>query len=308
MSKVSVAIVQWAPEVHDAAAGVHKAVRAIAQAAASGARLIVFPEAWLPGYPYWAGLSTRDPDYHAFRESLWRAAIEIPGPEIQEIQRAAAQHCCHVVLGAQERAGGSLYAVQVFIGADGRLLGKHRKIMPTLTERLLWATGDGSDLNVYDTELGRLGGLMCFEHQMAPARYALCTLNVQIHVACWPGHAFLDPIIDASMRQLAHENACFVIVAREIMSADRIATGMPAVRSGPEFWSAHGGSSVIAPGGAYLAEPSFDVETLITAEIDLDRISHAKWFIDGAGHYSRPDIFRFEWDRRPKLPMQTRDD
>jgi predicted amidohydrolase len=307
MTRFTAAVVQWTPVAHDPVAGSHKAARAIAEAAAQGARLVVFPEAWLQCYPYWAGLSVRDPEYQAWREALYRASISVPGPELATVQEAAAQHRCHVVLSAQERAGGTIYAAQMFIGPDGRLLGSHRKLMPTLTERVIWGMGDGSDLDVFDTELGRLGGLLCFEHQMAPARFALCGLNIQLHAASWPGHAFLDPVIDASTRQLAHENACFVFVARDVMSADRVAGGMPPIVSGREFWNAHGGSAIIAPGGEYLVAPVFDREAILTAEIDLDRIAVAKWFVDGAGHYARPDVFRLEWDRRPKPALAIRD-
>lgn len=300
MSKFIAAVIQWTPEAHDATAGARKGAAAIAAAAKEGARLVVFPETWLQCYPYWAGMSVREPEYQAFREALYRASIAIPGPEVAVLQKAAAEHHCHVVMSAQERVGGTIYASQIFIGADGALLGSHRKLMPTLTERVIWGMGDGSDLNVFDTELGRLGGLMCFEHQMAPTRFALAGLDIQIHAAAWPGHGFLDPVIDASMRQLAHENACFVLVARDVMSADRIAKGMPAATAGREHWNAHGGSAIIAPGGEYLVTPVFDREVIVTAELDLGRIAAAKWFVDGAGHYSRPDVFRMEWDRRPK--------
>ena len=304
MTKFIAAVVQWAPEAHDAMAGARKAAAAIAEAASSGAQLVVFPETWLQCYPYWAGLSVRDPEYQAFREAWFASAITIPGPEIAIVQAAAAKYACHVVMSAQELAGGTVYAVQTFIGPDGALLGSHRKLVPTLTERLVWGYGDGSDLDVHETPLGRLGGLLCFEHQMAPARHALCGLNIQLHAAAWPGHAFLDPLIDASMRHLAHENACFVFVARDIMSADRVVAGMPPIHSGRDYWNAHGGSSIIAPGGQYLVEPVFDREAILTAEIDLACISGAKWFVDGAGHYARPDVFQLQWDKRPKLPVK----
>ncbi len=307
MSKFVAAVVQWAPEAHDAIAGSKKAAKAIGEAAALGARLVVFPEVWLQGYPYWAGLSVRDPEFQTWRDALYRAAIAIPGPEIARVQEAAAKHHCQVVISAQERSGGTIYATQVFIDATGQLLGKHRKLMPTLTERLVWGMGDGSDLDVYGTELGRLGGLLCFEHQMAPARYALCGLDIQLHAACWPGHGFLNPVIDASMRQLAHENACFVFVAREVMSADRVPPSMPPIASGKEFWTGVGGSAIIAPGGEYLAPPVFDQEAIVTAEIDLGRIALAKWFVDGAGHYARPDVFRLEWNRSGKPAMIIQD-
>ena len=191
----------------------------------------------------------------------------------------------------------------LYIGADGKILGKHRKLIPTQAERLVWGRGDGSDLDVYETPVGRLGGLNCFEHQMAPARIALSSMNMQVHAAAWPGHAFLNDVIDASTRHLAHENACFVIVAREVMSPDRVPDHMPMSEEAAGHWHGHGGSAIIAPGGQYLVAPVFDEETIVTAEIDLADIAVNKWFFDGTGHYSRPDVFQMRWDKRPKPPV-----
>jgi nitrilase len=135
---------------------------------------------------------------------------------------------------------------------------------------------------------------------MAPARIALSSLNIEVHAAAWPGHAFLDGVIDASTRHLAHENACFVLVAREFMSPDLAPDEVSISDEARNHWQAHGGSAIIAPGGEYLVEPVFGKETIVTAEIDLSRIPVCKWFFDGTGHYARPDVFQLKWDKRQK--------
>jgi nitrilase len=308
MSQTVVAAVQWAPEILDPVAGGEKAAAAIAEAAGQDAQLVVFPEAWLQGYPYWSGLAPSNPEYQAFRQLTFEAAISLDDPALEPVYAAAAEHRCTVVLGLHEREGGTLYCSLLYIGPDGKVLGRHRKLIPTQAERLVWGRGDGSDLDVYDTPVGRLGGLNCFEHQMAPARIALSSLNMQVHAAAWPGHAFLDGIIDASTRHLAHENACFVVVAREVMSPDRVPESLPLSEEAAHHWHGHGGSAIIAPGGTYLAEPLFDRETIVTAPIDLADIAVHKWFFDGTGHYARPDVFRLRWDKRPKPPVAVIDD
>lgn len=300
------AAIQWMPEFHNAQKGAIKAAQAIAEAASQGADLVVFPEVWLQGYPYWAGLSVRDPDYRAFRQILQDSAVTVPGPELQTVQDAAAKHHCLVVISLHEIEGATLYATLVYIGPDGKLLGKHRKLMPTYTERLYWGMGDGSDLAAYDTELGRVGGLMCFEHQMTLARYALATENTQIHASAWPGQAMLDPIIDASARQLAHENGCFVIVARDIIVADRLDPSLPN-QEAMTSQQVHGGSAIIAPGGAYLADPVFDEETIVTAELDMRQIDLIKSLFDNVGHYARTEIFSLQWNRNPKPAVKFSD-
>lgn len=304
MSKFKAAVVQWVPCVHDAQMGAEKACKAIADASSMGARLVVFPELWLQGYPYWAGAPVRDDTFQSFRSALFEAGITMASAPIKTLQQAAKAANCYVVIGAHERDGGSLYNTMIYFGDDGSILGKHRKLMPTTTERLVHGVGDGSDLEAYETSVGRLSGLICYEHQMAPARYALCELKTQMHVSAWPGHAFLDPIVDAATRHLAFENACFVLVAREVMSKDKILDRMPESRGSDDLWETHGGSAIIAPGGRYLAGPVFDEETILTADIDLGDISFIKWWVDGTGHYSRPDVFRLHWDRRPKPPVE----
>lgn len=300
----TVAAVQHAPAYHDLETGLDQAVNLIAAAAAQGARLVVFPEVWLQGYPYWASISTSDPAFGQFLGHLLQSACEIPGPAIDKLSSAAREHGINVVISMHERDGGTLYNTQVYLSEQGELLGAHRKLMPTVTERLVWGMGDGSDLDAYATSAGKLSGLLCFEHQMATARYLLAGFGVQVHASAWPGMPMLDAWIDASTRQLALENGCFVIVAREIMSKDRLPADFPADPTGDAGrWVGHGGSAIIGPRGEYIAGPVFDEETILTAEIDLAQIGPAKAFFDTVGHYARPDVLQLVWHSEPKLPV-----
>ena len=288
--------------------GVEKAVASIEEAAKEGASLIVFPETWIPSYPYYHSRAADRQAFAASYQHTFQNSIAIPGPEWDRIAQSAAEAGAHVVIGVNEREpqAGTIYNTLAYIGPDGALLGKHRKLVPTLSERLIWGYGDGSDLDVYDTSVGRLGGLICYEHQMAPARYALSTLGIQVHASVWPGWDQLHPVIDAATRHLAYENACYVVVARETMSPDLLPTGTP---FGEEpFWHASGGSAIIAPGGKYLVEPVTDTETIIYAEIDLEDTIESKRWVDSAGHYARPDVFQLHWNRKPKPPLVIDDE
>ncbi len=283
--------------------GVDNAVSAIDEAAREGAQLIVFPETWIPSYPYYHSRAADRQAFAACYRHTFDHSIAIPSPEWHRIADAAHAASAHVVIGVNERepTAGTIFNTLAYIGSNGQLLGKHRKLVPTLSERLIWGYGDGSDLDVYDTDIGRLGGLICYEHQMAPARYALSTLGIQVHASVWPGWDQLHPVIDAATRHLAYENACYVIVAREVMSPNRLPSGTP---FGEEsFWHASGGSAIIAPGGKYLVEPVTDTETIIYAEIDVNDTIESKRWVDSAGHYARPDVFQLHWDKRPKPPV-----
>lgn len=303
MRKVVVAAVQWSPEFHNVDSAISKARDAMRQAAKQGVNLLVFPESWLQGYPYWASISVRDSRFHEFRRALRGNAIRRQGPEMTALCVAAKESHITVCIGFHELCGETIYNSVAYISADGELQRVHRKLVPTTTERLVWGRGDGSDLDPVETECGRLGGLICFEHQMAPARHALCLSGVEIHASLWPGHDTMDDVIDASTRHLAYENGCFVVVAREIMSSDRVPANLPDISDEPERWNTHGGSAIIAPNGKYLAGPLFNEETILAAEIELGQITDTKWWFDGAGHYSRPDVFQLLWDKSEKTNM-----
>ena len=299
------AAVQRPPAFLDRTAAVGSAVDAIAEAAGEGARLIVFPETWLPTYPYWHAMVSERAAYSDLYQRLFKNSLSVPGPDFDRLAVAARRAAATVVIGLNEReeAGGTIYNTLCYIGPDGDLLGKHRKLVPTLSERLIWGRGDGSDLDAYDTPVGRLGGLICYEHQMAPARYALATLGIEVHASVWPGREFLHPIVDAATRHLAYENGCFVVAARETFSAALLPAGTPLAEA--PVWEGHGGSAIIAPGGKYLAGPVYDEETIVYAEIDLDATIESKRWVDTAGHFSRPDVFQFHWDKRPKAPVEV---
>jgi nitrilase len=296
------AAVQWAPEVLDLERGLLRARDAIAEAARNGAQIAVFPETWLLGYPYWASISVRDPRFTEARRRLQQLALTRDGEAMRSLQKAAADARIGVVMGMHERDGGSIYNVAAYISSDGELINLHRKLMPTNTERLVWGQGDGSDMQSVEMAGAKTNGLICFEHQMTLARHALAIKGVQVHAALWPGHAFINGIIDASTRNIAHENGCFVIVAREVMSVDRLGKHLPDFRDEPERWEGNGGSAIIAPNGSYLIDPLFDVETILYHELDFARIDDANWLFDGVGHYARPDVFQLRWDESSKTP------
>lgn len=304
MSKFVAAAAQFAPSMLDKAAGLSRAVQIIEQAGREGARVLVFPETWLQGYPYWAG-APRTPEFRQCYQRLYEQAISIQGPEVAKLAEAAARARCNVSIGVHERGGDTIYNTAVYLGANGKLLGTHRKLMPTANEKLVWGLGDGSDLDSYDTEVGRFGGLICWENHMSLARHALGSTGVQVHAAVFPGMAFLDGIVDAATRQTAFENGCAVIVAREIMSRDRLPPDLAAiVTSEAPYWNAHGGSAIIAPGGDYITKPVFDEERLVLGEVDLSLIPRTKLWYDPNGHYARPDVFKLVWDKRPKPPVE----
>lgn len=315
---VTVAVVQASPVWMDRAATIEKACALVAQAAAQGARLVAFPESFIPAFPYgvWHHGMHRN---MAFHKALMEAAVELParapGPQaltgdLAPLAAAVRAAGAHVVMGLTEKSGGSLYNTQAFIGADGMLLGARRKLKPTSAERLVWGEGDGSGMRVFETPYGRLGGLMCGEHNFALARYTLQALGEQIHVASYPdplmeGRPFADRL-EAAVRHYAAEGQCFVLNATGFID-DAIRAAVfdtPAARA--EIGGAdamNGASSIIAPDGRVLAGPLSGREGILTAQIDVANTAYAKYWFDAAGHSGRGDIFRLEVDfsERPAL-------
>jgi aliphatic nitrilase len=288
LPKFTAAAVQAAPVFLDRDATIDKACELIAEAGKAGADLIVFPETWVPGYPFWH-TSPEVFSAKTFAE-LWKNSVEIPSASTARLGQAALQANAYVVMGINERdtvSRGTLYSTQLYLDSSGEVIHRHRKLMPTFTERTIWGMGDGSDLDVLETPFGRVGGLICWEHEMTLAKYALYAQGEQVHCAMWPAYAGQKNHIDYGMRQYAFEGACFVISSCGVITPGSLpkSLGGDGLRPG-------GGSGIIGPDGEYLAGPIYDKEETIYAEIDLEAAIREKHSHDIAGHYARPDVLQ----------------
>lgn len=305
---MTVAVVQAGSIPFDPRACVDKAVGLIGEAAAAGARVIVFPEAFITGYPKGAGyglvIGARDT---AGREEFRRyleAAIEVPGPETERLGQAAAAHQAYVVMGAIERDGGTCYCTVLFFGPDGALLGVHRKLMPTALERMIWGFGDGSTLTAVETPYGRMGAVICWENYMPLLRMAMYAKGVALY--CAPTADDRDTWLP-SMRHIALEGRCFVLSAcqflrrRDLPDTIRVSLG-----DSPDAVLMRGGSLIVSPSGTVLAGPDFSGEAILTATLDLHDIGRGKFDFDVAGHYSRPDVFQLVVNEAPMRPVVTK--
>lgn len=306
---IKIAAAHVTPVFMDTEASIDKACTWIERAGGEGVGLLVFPEVFIPGFPYW--INCYPPLVQAGLNRLYQdAAIEAEGPELARVREAARDAGVAVVLGMSERVakGRTVYNAMAFIENDGRLLGIHRKLQPTYAERYVWGCGDASTLFVLESSVGRLGGLACWEHTMNLARQALVEQGLQIHAGCWPSLSTMagfdevaDNQIEAMMRNHALTGQCFVVCASSPVGED-VLTFM-GERLGPqEFMSAGGGwSALIHPFTPYLAGPHTGAEeTLLSAEIDLDDLSDVKMWLDGAGHYARPELLWMVMDDAPK--------
>jgi nitrilase len=294
-----IAAVQAAPVYLDRAATVAKACDLIAAAGGEGARLIVFPEAFIPTYPGWVWhLSPAQAGdmLSALYAELLDQAVTIPSQATDRLCEAARQAGAYVAIGMNERnaeaSGGSLYNTLLYIDPDGRVLGKHRKMVPTGPERLIWAQGDGSTLSVYETPFGKISGLICWENYMPLARYALYAWGTQIYIA-----ATVDRGEDwlATLHHIAIEGRVFVIgcgmVERKSDIPDRYAFKQ-SYQPDIDEWVNVGDSAIVNPQGVFIAGPLREQEGILYAEIDPVQMQAAKWEFDVAGHYARPDVFQ----------------
>ncbi len=307
-AKVRVAVVQAGSVPFDTEACVDKAVRLTADAAATGAKVVLFPEAFIAGYPkglsYGLVVGARDPvGREEFRLYL-DAAIEVPGIHTLRLGEAAAAAGVYLVMGVIERELGTCYCTVLFFGPDGSLLGKHRKLMPTALERMIWGFGDGSTLTVVDSPYGRIGSVICWENYMPMLRMAMYAKNVALY--CAPTADDRDTWL-SSMRHVALEGRCFVLSACQFLRRkDFPDTVRVSLGESPDAVLMRGGSAIIGPLGNVLAGPDFEGETILTAELDLGDIGRGKFDFDVAGHYSRPDVFRLIVNEASMSAVETR--
>ncbi len=308
---VKVAVVQAAPVLFDREASTDKVCALIAEASSQGARLILFPEAFIPVYP--RGLSfgmvvgSRTPEGRQMWGRYWENSVDVPGPVCDRIGEAARIAGAYVAVGVMERdgdfGGGTLYCSLLYFGPDGRLLGKHRKLKPTAAERLVWGEGDGSTLTVVDTEFGRVGGLICWENYMPLARVAMYGKGVSIYLA---PTADARESWQATMRHISLEGRCFVLGCNQYVEKGMYPKDLPGseeLARQPEVMC-RGGSVVYSPLGEVLAGPLWDREGILYAELDPGMVGRAKLDFDAVGHYARPDVFQLTVDERPKLPVR----
>jgi nitrilase len=296
-----VAVVQAAPAAFDTPRTLDRVASLTARAAAEGARLVVFPEAFVGGYPkgadFGARVGSRSPEGREWFRRYAAAAIAVPGPETARLGEMAREHALTLVIGVIERDGGTLYCTALFIGPDGALLGKHRKVMPTAMERLVWGFGDGSTLATVETPVGRVGAVICWESYMPQMRLAMYAQGIQLYCA---------PTVDdretwlPTMRHIALEGRCFVLSACQYARRSDYPDDYPVPLTDPDAVLIGGGSVIVDPLGRVLAGPARDGETILVADIDLADIDRAVFDLDVVGHNGRPDLFRLEVDTRPR--------
>jgi nitrilase len=304
MASFRVAVVQAAAVGFELARGLEKVGRLAEKASASGAVLAVFPEAFLPGYPRGitfgtvVGDRTREGREH-FRR-YFDASVDVPGPAVDRLAGIAAAAGLHLVIGVVERDGGTLYCTVLFFSPDG-YLGKHRKLMPTAAERIVWGFGDGSTMPVFETPLGRLGAVICWENYMPLLRMAMYAKGIEIY--CAPTADSRESWL-STMRHVALEGRCFVLSCNQFTRRADLPDDIPnALAEAPDDVLSAGGSCIISPLGEVLAGPARDGEEILLADIDLDEIARGKFDFDVTGHYARPDVFRLIVDEASKPPV-----
>ena len=304
-TSVRVAVVQAAPMLFEREATIEKVCQLTSEAASEGARLILFPEAFVPAYPrglsFGVTVGHRTPDGRRLWQRYWENAVEIPSRATEQLGEAARQANAYLVIGVIERdehSHGTLYCTLLYFGPDGQLLGKHRKLKPTAGERLTWGEGVGSTLTVIEAPFGKVGGLICWENYMPLARMAMYGKGVEIYLA---------PTADAretwqsTLVHIACEGRCFVLGCNQFVTKAMYPTDLPGygeLANQPEVMC-RGGSAIISPMGKVLAGPLFDQEGILYADLDLGQVVQAKFDFDVVGHYARPDVFHFSINETP---------
>ncbi len=296
------AVVQIASAAFDREATLEKVRHWAAKAAGEGAQLVLFPEALVSAYPwgqrFGAMIGNRTEEGREWFRRYWASAVDVPGPAVDALAGLAGELKIHLVIGVIERDGGTLYCTVLFFSPSG-YLGKHRKVMPTAMERLCWGYGDGSTLPAYDTPLGKVGAVICWENYMPLMRTAMYAKGVQIY--CAPTADQRD-VWAASMRHIAVEGRCFVLSANQFTTRADFPADYPAEE---DACRCRGGSMIVDPFGRVLAGPHYEGEAVLVADLDLNEIPKGKFDFDAVGHYARPDIFQLTVDERPKPAVRS---
>lgn len=308
--RFKVAVVQATPVLFNREATVEKTCRLILEAAAQDAKLILFPEAFIPAYPRGLSFGTvvgsRSSAGRRTWQRYWANAVDVSGPAIETLGEAARQAGAYLAIGVIERdnqfSQGTLYCTLLYFGPDGQLLGKHRKLKPTGAERLIWGEGDGSTLTVIDTELGKMGGLICWENYMPLARMAMYSKGVELYLA---PTADARDTWQATLRHIACEGRCFVLGCNQFLTKDMYPSDLEVLNELDEQPDVmcRGGSVIISPFAEVLAGPLFDREGMLFAELDLSEVARGKFDFDVVGHYARPDVFQLVVNERPAMPV-----
>lgn len=305
--KYKVAVVQASPVVFERERTLEKLSSLTREAAQGGAQLVLFPEAYVSAYPrgmdFGAVVGTRtDAGREEFRR-YWESSVDVPGPAVDQLSRTARTNQVYLVVGVIERDGGTLYCTVLFFAPDGRFLGKHRKVMPTASERLVWGFGDGSTLPVFETPLGKLGAVICWENYLPLLRATMYAKGIEIY--CAPTADARDSWL-ASVRHIAIEGRCFVLSCNQFNRRRDYPADYRAEFGGdPDEVICRGGSCIVDPFGNFLAGPNTEGEAILVAEIDRAQIVRGKFDLDVVGHYARPDIFHLQVDERSKRPVET---
>lgn len=306
LMKFTAAVIQAAPVLFDLEATLDKTEKLVQEAAQKGTKLILFPEAYVSAYPRGLSFGTvvgsRSEEGRETWLRYWNSAVEVPGPATQRLGAMAKAAKAFLAIGVNEKdtVSGSMYCSLLYFGPDGSYLGKHRKIKPTAQERVIWAEDDGSALSSFDTTIGKMGGLICWENYMPEARLAMYQKGVQLYLA---------PTADNrdnwqhTLKHIALEGRCYVLGCNQYVTKSMYPTDLPGLAdldSQPEVMS-RGGSTIISPLGEVLAGPLWGEEGILTAELDLDDVAKSKLDFDVIGHYARPDIFEFKVKNQPEI-------
>jgi nitrilase len=299
---VTVAVIQAAPVFFDIHKTLDKLESLVIESAQKGCQFILFPESFIPGYPrkftFGASVGSRSDAGRELYKTYWENSLQLPSPELTRIEQIARDNSVYLAIGVTERdaLNGSLYCTLVYVSPTNGYLGKHQKIKPTGVERLIWAEGTGADsMRVFDTEVGRIGGLICWENYMPLARMSLYQQAPQLYLAptadarpTWPG----------TLQHIACEGRCFVLGSNQFFSRSDYPPAYQDFLDEDDLVLSRGGSAIVSPQGEFIAGPLWDEEGILIAELDLDEVLKGKLDFDVIGHYTRPDLFDFQRKRK----------